>query len=86
MICYHMICYEIQTYLSATMIWKAIEEDEVLASTAIERYHHGEPIRKRTRLFTTKHHTKLQNLCLDYITDKRNLQEFLKALGYYIRP
>ena len=70
-------------------IWKAIEalrKDEILASTEIERYHRGERIQKRIRLASRQHQKRLHDLCVDYVSERRTLADFLNCLGHCIRP
>lgn len=63
-------------------IWKAItciRKDQALVSTALIMDSRGEPPRKRVKRATKEHQQHLKNLCLDYVNEKKTLEEFLNA-------
>lgn len=69
-------------------IWKAIEsirKDQALVATALIKDSRGEPPRKRVKRATKEHQQRLKNLCLDYVNERKTLEEFLNGVGHSIR-
>lgn len=69
-------------------VWTAIEairKDQAISSTHIYKHEHGEPDRKRVRRETKENQERLKKLCSEYRYGSRNLQDFMRAVGYCIR-
>ena len=68
--------------------WKAIEalrKDNAMVETLLYKNTLGEPPIKRVKKVTKKHQESLQKLCVEFSSNERNIEEFLRAVGHRIR-
>lgn len=69
-------------------VWVAIEafrKDQSVVETALFNNANGAPPKKRVKKSTTELQQRLQNLCTDYVSGTKGMEEFLRAVGRTIR-
>ncbi|XP_076047371.1 uncharacterized protein LOC143028903 [Oratosquilla oratoria] len=66
-------------------IWKAIDsirKDQALTTAALLRDSTGEPPRKRVKRATKARQERVRNLCVDFVSSRKTVEEFLYGVGH----
>ena len=69
-------------------VWKtidALQQDQAMATTAIQLHQRGQPPAKRVRRHTIRLQERLHSLCVDYRKAAVDVAQFLRAVGHTIR-
>lgn len=69
-------------------IWTCIDsirKDQALVATSLLQHEQGIPMLKRIKRATVDLQSRLQNICIDFREGRRNVGEFLRAIGHCIR-
>ncbi|XP_053391565.1 uncharacterized protein LOC123557308 [Mercenaria mercenaria] len=62
-----------------------LNKDATMVEADILRCERGEPPKKRVKKSTKAHQQRLKTLCQQYANGQKNIQEFLNAMGQFIR-
>ncbi|KAG7176889.1 putative Inosine-5'-monophosphate dehydrogenase 1b-like 2, partial [Homarus americanus] len=58
---------------------------QAICDKALDKDSRGEPPRKRVKRASKEHQQRLKSLCVDYVNEKKTLEEFLNGIGHNIR-